>query len=204
MLNTTPNNMIKRWLLLISTTSIILAIDQITKRWVVDNLLLGETIEPIPFLTPYFQITRSFNTGAAFGFLPEASDIFLIIAIVVIIGLFFFYPRIPDKAHITRFSTGLVAGGALGNAVDRLTYEHVVDFIHYQIPDVISNVSNIADHAIVFGVLLIFFENWRLESLEKQREAQAALATDGNTVTDNNMPESTPINTPQNTEESAS
>ncbi len=169
------SNKFQRWMTLIFTTISILAVDQLTKRWVVDNLLLGETIEPLPFLSPYFRITRSFNTGSAFGFLPEAGDIFLIIAIVVVIGLFFFYPRIPDEAWITRFSTGLVAGGALGNAVDRLTYEHVVDFINYQIPDLISNVSNLADHAIVFGVLLIFFESWRLERLEARREALALL-----------------------------
>ena len=38
----------------------------------------------------------------------------------------------------------------------------MVDFIHYQIPNVISNVSNLADHAIVFGVLLVIGESfWR-------------------------------------------
>lgn len=168
---------LRRWLLLLVTTGVVLGIDQITKRLVVDSMLLGETRRPIEFLAPLFQITRSFNTGAAFGFIPGASDLFLIIAIVVVIGLFFYYPRIPNEAKITRFATGLVCGGALGNAVDRLTYDHVVDFIHYQIPNVISNVSNLADHAIVLGVLLIVYDSWRLERLEKRREAILAEVT---------------------------
>jgi signal peptidase II len=54
-----------------------------------------------------------------------------------------------------------VCGGAIGNALDRLEYGAVIDFIHYTIPGVISNVSNLADHAIVFGVLLLVLESWR-------------------------------------------
>ena len=60
------------------------------------------------------------------------------------------------------FAIGLVIGGAVGNALDRLQHGHVVDFIHYQIPNLISNVSNLADHAIVCGVLLVIAESfWR-------------------------------------------
>jgi len=158
-----------RWWVLISTTLVVLLIDQISKRVVVENMLLGESVTVID---PVFRITRSFNTGAAFGFLPEAGDLFLVIAIIVIIGLFFYYPRLPADARITRLATGMVCGGALGNAFDRIQYEHVVDFIHYRIPGMISNVSNLADHAIVFGVILIMIDSW----LQERREAQAAAA----------------------------
>lgn len=153
----------RRWIQLIITVALILAADQVTKRWVVDNILVGQTLRPVPFLSPFFQITHSQNVGAAFGFLPQAGDLFLIIGIVVVIGLILFYHRIPEEARWTRFAVGLVCAGALGNALDRLEYGHVVDFIHYQIPGVISNVSNLADHAIVFGVILIFLESWRSE-----------------------------------------
>jgi signal peptidase II len=154
---------VKRWLRLVVIAGLVLLVDQVTKRLVVDNLLLGETVQPIPALVPFFQITRGENVGAAFGFLPQAGDIFLIIAIVVVIAMFIFYPRIPDRAALTRFGVALVCGGALGNALDRLEYGAVVDFIHYQIPGVISNVSNLADHAIVSGVLMIVIESWRSE-----------------------------------------
>jgi signal peptidase II len=154
---------VKRWLRLIALAGLVLLADQVSKRMIVDRLMLGETVQPIPALAPFFQITRGENVGAAFGFLPQAGDIFLIIAVVVVVALIIFYPRIPDRAVLTRIGVGLVCGGALGNALDRLQYGAVVDFIHYQIPGVISNVSNLADHAIVIGVLLIVVESWRTE-----------------------------------------
>lgn len=153
----------RKWLWLLMIVGVVLAVDQISKRRVVELLAVGESVQPIPALSPLFQLTRSQNTGAAFGFLPQAGDIFLIVAVVVVIAMLYFYPRIPADARLTQLATGLICGGALGNALDRLEYGHVVDFIHYQIPGVISNVSNLADHALVFGVIILFIDNWRQE-----------------------------------------
>jgi signal peptidase II len=153
----------RRWIMLIAIIIPVLALDQITKRIVVDTLTLYETTRPIPALAPFFQLTRSENRGAAFGFLPVAGDFFLLLAIIIVIALIIYYPRLPEKAHITRVAFGLVVGGALGNALDRFEYGVVIDFIHYTIPGVISNVSNIADHAIVLGVLILLVESWRSE-----------------------------------------
>jgi signal peptidase II len=163
----------RNWLFVFGLIVAVLAADQISKKWIVDNLRLNEMRQPIPALSPFFQIVRSQNTGAALGFLPQAGDLFLVIAVVVVLGMLYYYPRIPPYAHISRIATGLICGGALGNAADRLTYGHVVDFIHYQIPNLISNVSNLADHAIVLGVILIFIESWRSERAEAQAKAGA-------------------------------
>lgn len=157
------NRRVRNWGILLVIAGIVLALDQITKTWVVDNLALNESRQPIPALASLFQITRSSNTGSAFGFLPQAGDIFLVIAFVVVVAMMYFYPRIPNGALMIRIATGLICGGALGNATDRVVRGAVVDFIHYQIPGVVSNVSNLADHAIVLGVLLIFVDSWRAE-----------------------------------------
>lgn len=170
----------RRWLLLLAVLISVLAADQISKQLVIDHLQLGESVEPIPALSEVFKFTRSYNTGIAFGFLPESSDLFLVIAVVIVAAMLYYFPRIPQEAIISRFATGMVAGGAIGNALDRIRHEHVIDFIHYRIPGVISNISNLADHAIVLGVLLIVYDSWRLEQLEKARkaseEAEAELA----------------------------
>lgn len=158
---------VRNWGFLLVVAGAVLAADQISKAWVVDNLLLNESRQPIPLLVPLFQITRSYNTGAAFGFLPQEGDIFLVIAVVVVLSLLYFYPRIPDQAWLIRVAVGLIGGGALGNALDRLQHGAVVDFIHYQIPGLVSNVSNLADHAIVLGVLLIFVDSWRTERRQR-------------------------------------
>lgn len=157
----------RRWMLLFVVIAIVLVVDQLTKNWVLDNMQVYESIQPIPALVPFFQLTYSQNMGAAFGFLPQAADLFLVIALVVVAAMIYFYPRVPADGSLTRLAIGLICGGALGNALDRLQHGHVIDFIHYSIPGLISNVSNLADHAIVLGVILIFLESWLLDRRKK-------------------------------------
>lgn len=159
----------RRWGLLAAVVGGVLLVDQATKWLVVSRLAMFETVEIVPGLAPYFQVTRSFNTGAAFGLLgdvPFSGLLFLLIALCVVGFMLWQYPRVEGAAWGQRVATGLVVGGALGNAIDRLTHGHVVDFIHYEIPNVIANVSNLADHAIVFGVLFITVLLWRADETE--------------------------------------
>jgi signal peptidase II len=157
----------RRWLLLFGLVAAVLLLDQGSKQWIVDHLVPGQTVSPIPALVPFFQLTFSYNTGAAFGFLPNAGDVFLILAVIVVLSMIYFYPRIPAEAWLSAVGIALVCGGAIGNAIDRVRYEAVVDFIHYQIPGVVSNVSNLADHAIVVGVFLMLVDSWIQERREK-------------------------------------
>jgi signal peptidase II len=139
---------------------VVLAIDQSTKAWVTDHLAPGETVTPIPALADYFSITRSANTGAAFSFLPQAGDLFLIIAIIMSVAILVFYRRLPAGYWLERIALGLLLGGVLGNALDRVRLHYVVDFVHLQLRGVISNVSNLADHAIVVSILILFIAQW--------------------------------------------
>ncbi|HEX2620236.1 MAG TPA: signal peptidase II [Phototrophicaceae bacterium] len=162
---------IRNWLLLGIVVLIVVAVDQLTKGWIVQNLAPGESLQPIPALSRFFQITHSANTGAAFGLLPQSGDLFVIIAPIIVLAMLYFYPRLPDGAWWTRIAIGLICGGALGNVIDRVRYEHVVDFIHYQLPGVISNVSNLADHAIVLGVIVVLLDSWRMERHQTQMQS---------------------------------
>jgi signal peptidase II len=156
----------------------VLALDQISKQLVIDNIAAGDTRDPIPALADYFQLTHSANTGAAFGIFANAGDFFLVLAIIVVLAMLYYYPHLPENATITRLATGLVCGGALGNAIDRIHHGYVIDFIHYQIPGVISNVSNIADHAIVGGVILILIDSYLLERTERRDQEAESGAPD--------------------------
>jgi signal peptidase II len=149
------------WLALLAPAALVLLIDQLTKLRVVQTLGLGQSVYPIPALADFFAITLSHNTGAAFSLLPQAGDLFLIIALVMVVGIIFFYRRLPRGLWPERTALGLLLGGTAGNALDRLTRGYVVDWVHLQLPGVISNVSNLADHAIVLSILVLFVRQWR-------------------------------------------
>lgn len=152
----------RKWFILGGSLSLTTLADQASKQWIRANLEVYESAQPLPPLAPFFQLTRSSNTGAAFGIFPMAGDVFLVIALLIIVGLLWYFRQVPADGRLAPVAIGLVIGGAAGNVLDRLQHGHVIDFIHYQIPNLISNVSNLADHAIVFGVLLIIGESlWR-------------------------------------------
>ncbi len=152
----------------------VLVADQLTKYVVESSLVIGQSYQPIPALAPFFQIVRSTNTGAAFGLLSGFGDIFLILAVVVVIGMAIWYPRIPAEGHWRRVAVALISAGAIGNALDRIEYGHVVDFIYYSIPGVVANVSNLADHAIVGGVIILMIATWQADRQQAKGQTGAA------------------------------
>lgn len=169
--------MLRKWIVLVVVVLGLVALDQLTKLVVLDHLAMYETIQPVPALAPFFQITRTENLGAAFGFLPQAGDLFIVIAVVVTAVMAYFYPRAETWG--SRIAIGMICAGALGNALDRIQRGVVTDFIHYQIPGLISNVSNIADHAVVLGVLIILVETWLKD---RQKDSAQTNTPDENTV----------------------
>src|SRR5215213_3508872 len=112
----------RRWIVLFVIIAGVLIADQGSKWLVLQNLMIGESYRPIPVLSPLFQLTRSENRGAAFGFLPQAGEVFLLFAFAVVVAMTIFYRRIPDHATLTQVAIALVCGGALGNALDRVQY----------------------------------------------------------------------------------
>jgi signal peptidase II len=139
-----------------------------------NNLAFGQSITPIPALQDWFAFTLSANTGAAFSMLPQLGDIFLIVALVMIVVIPFFYRKLQPGHWLMRIALGLLLGGVCGNALDRLRFGYVIDFFHIRIPGLISNVSNFADHAIVLGILTLFVIQWRSgESGSRQAEESA-------------------------------
>jgi signal peptidase II len=166
---------LRRWLLLAAAAGGVLALDQGAKALVMANLALGESWVPIPALAHVIYVTRSLNTGAAFGIFPMASNLFQVMALVTVGVFIWMYPRLPDRAWLSRLSIGLISGGALSNALDRVRFDHVIDFVHVQITPTFANISNFADHAITVGVVLLIIDQW-MEERRQAAEAEAAAA----------------------------
>ena len=146
-----------QWAILFGTALLLIVIDQIAKALVVENLLLYETWIPIPAIDDFFEITYTQNTGAAFGLLKSASNAFLVIAIVASAVIIYYYRQLRSRAWLLRVAMGLQLGGALGNAVDRVTRGFVVDFLHVYYEPIGFDwpIFNLADAAIVVGVLVL-------------------------------------------------
>lgn len=158
-----------------------LAVDQISKGLVVARVGLGQSVELASWLAPVFQITHITNTGVAFGLLPGMSDLFVVIALVVVAILLFYYRQLPRGQWLVRAALGLQLGGALGNLLDRLIRGSVVDFVDVNFwPLREWPVFNVADASIVAGVVFLGISLLR-EGVVQQRpdEREETIAEKG-------------------------
>ena len=154
------NTILKNYGFLFMVAGTVVVLDQVTKFIVRTNVLLGEMWSPWPWLTPYARIVHINNSGAAFGMLQGFADIFAILAIVVVVIILVYFPRIPPNEWALRLALGLQLGGALGNLIDRLRFQgHVTDFISVAT----FPVFNIADASISIGVAILILSVWFTE-----------------------------------------
>ncbi len=135
--------------ILLLAVTIVIA-DQYSKYYLQTHMLPGESI---PVFENVFHITYVLNPGAAFGILQHYTGFFVLVAIIMLAGAIYFYPKIPAGYTMMRFGVWLMIGGAFGNLVDRVKTGYVVDFLDFRI----WPVFNIADIAIVTGVCCILF-----------------------------------------------
>ncbi len=150
------------WLLLALA---IIGLDQITKVWFDTALLYGERVAVLPF----FDFTLLYNTGAAFSFLASGQGwqrwmftAIALIASIVILRLLWKHPR----QNVLCAALACILGGALGNAIDRVAYGHVVDFLLFYWQDWHFPAFNVADIAITVGAMLLLLDEvlrWRRE-----------------------------------------
>jgi signal peptidase II len=129
---------------------IVMFIDQLSKFYIQTHMVPGMSI---PVVKDVLHITYVLNPGAAFGLFEHQTLFFLIVAVSLVVGAIYFYPRIPQQYRLLRFGIGLMVGGAMGNVIDRIKTGYVVDFFDFRV----WPVFNIADAAIVCGVGCIVF-----------------------------------------------
>ncbi|HVZ07684.1 signal peptidase II [Rhodopila sp.] len=142
---------------------IVLAADQLSKWWVLDMLDLPALRQVV--LLPVLNLTMVWNRGVTFGLLTSfgASGALglVAVALVVVAALGFWLWR--AETRLVAMSIGAIAGGAIGNVVDRLRFGAVVDFIHAHVAtpwgDVSWYVFNVADAAIVCGVAALILDS---------------------------------------------
>ena len=126
---------------------------------------------PHPLLGDWLRVTLAYNPGAALNIsLGGASRVvFGTIAATAVVALLLLYRRTPPTARLRAAALALVAGGALGNLLDRLRSPlGVIDFIDVGIGDARFWTFNVADIGVTVGALLLAMVLWREENLEKE------------------------------------
>jgi signal peptidase II len=133
-----------------------------------------------PWLTPVLQITHVTNTGAAFGLFRGWSQVFIGVAVIVIVALIWYYLQLPDGQWLLHVALGLQLGGATGNLTDRLRFSgSVLDFVDLNFwPLRRWPVFNVADSSIVVGVALLTLLMMWEERREERASRQLATAED--------------------------
>ena len=127
---------------------VVIVLDRITKSIVNATIPYGTEVQVLGHLV---GITNIRNSGAAFGFAPVGPWVFLAASLVVSIGLVIYVMRDPADVRADAV-LGLILGGALGNAFDRIINGGgVTDFINFHF----WPVFNVADSAVTIGVLLL-------------------------------------------------
>ncbi len=161
---------IKRFLLFIFFFA---AIDQITKQFIIYYFeinvdKLNSTM--LFYINEYLNFYIIWNKGFAFGLFQNdinlVNNIYMILILIVIIILFIYAIQINKKMYY--FSFSLIIGGAIGNLIDRFSYNAVFDFIDLHYNNFHWYVFNIADITITVGCILTII----LELFFKDKESQ--------------------------------
>ncbi|HMJ50190.1 MAG TPA: signal peptidase II [Burkholderiales bacterium] len=146
-----------RWF---AVSALVVVLDQLTKYWVSHWLAAGESAA----ITPFFNLTLTYNTGAAFSFLSRASGwqrgFFIAIAASASLLLVYLIIRY-QRLNLFSLGLSLVLGGALGNLWDRIFLGHVVDFLDFYFQSYHWPAFNVADSAITCGAALLIWDSFR-------------------------------------------
>lgn len=147
--------------LLLPAVAVIL-LDQLTKYLIVQNISPYDSID---LISGFFRLVYTKNRGMAFGLLNSGkpgfvSPILSAVNIMIMAAIIFVAIK-SEFSTITRFSFGLVLGGAAGNLIDRMAHGYVVDFLDLYAGRYHWPAFNVADAAITIGAILLIADTVR-------------------------------------------
>lgn len=146
--------------------ALFVALDQITKYLAVVYLKGGNSISIIENV---FQLHYLENRGAAFGMLQGGKIIFVVITLILIAGMIYVYWHCPmEKRYLgVRMIITLLMAGAVGNFIDRIRLDYVIDFFYFELIDFpVFNVADIYVVCSMAALLILFLFYYKEEDLE--------------------------------------
>ncbi len=134
------------------TTVLCVLLDQFIKNILINILAVGEGIT---IINNFFQITLLHNTGAAFSILSNSTILLILLSVVALILIYFFLIKGKTLKLLEQITYGILAGGIIGNLIDRLIYGYVIDYLDFNIFGYNFPVFNFADMCIVISVFIM-------------------------------------------------
>lgn len=145
-----------RWLILAVG---VIVLDQLSKFWILANF---QFMESVP-VSSFFNLVLVFNSGAAFSFLADAGGwqkwFFIALALGVSLWLLTLL-RQHAQERLLPIALSLILGGAIGNVIDRVRLDVVVDFLDFHFAGYHFPAFNVADSAISIGVALMLIHQF--------------------------------------------
>lgn len=141
-----------------------LIVDRLTKWWALKDLANGNDVIVLP---DFFSFSYLENRGAAFGIFQNKLVLLVIVTICVLMGLVYYLIKYKPKSKLLRISFAMIICGAIGNLIDRISYNYVVDFILVHYKEHRFPTFNVADICVVVGTVLLAFciikeeEEWK-------------------------------------------
>ena len=132
----------------------IIIFDQIAKYLAVIKL---KPIDTYPLIENVFHLTYRENNGAAFSIFSGKQTFLIIVTSIVILGMIFYLLKVYKRPHYTVLciSLTMIIGGAIGNLIDRVRFNYVIDFFDFNLIN--FAVFNTADTFIVCGAILLSY-----------------------------------------------
>jgi signal peptidase II len=147
-----PRVLVILWLVALA----VFVLDRWTKSLVLAHFLPGESKLVIPHLLWWTFVE---NTHGAFGMFGSSPVLLISLAVFVLALFTWAFRDAVKRSVLVRVAFGMIVGGAIGNVVDRMQHQWVVDFIDFK--TIWPNVFNVADSCITIGVALLVIASLR-------------------------------------------
>jgi len=154
------------WAPFVLLATAIVVSDQVTKAWITDSLAPDGVFN---VLGDNLRLVYTQNSGALFGMFRGQAAPFALLSLAVI-GLIVVYHGRSGRSPYMTLTLGLLLGGAIGNAIDRLRLNYVVDFVDAGIGDMRFYTFNVADSCITAAILLLLLMAVRPSLAEPRRD----------------------------------
>jgi signal peptidase II len=130
-----------------------IALDRLTKYWALNLLKVNGGVE---IIKDFFSFEYLENRGAAFGIFQNKVSLLTIVTSLVLVGIIYYRIKYKPKTKIMRISLAMIVSGAIGNLIDRISINYVVDFILVHYKNVYYFPTfNVADMFVVVGTFLL-------------------------------------------------